>query len=90
MKVCPKCNSSNTKKIYFNAFGLIGALIANEYRCLNCKSKFKSEDGNKNSQINTVTDNNVVPLKIPDNCPHCKNPNNKKIRLCEWCGNQII
>jgi len=27
---------------------------------------------------------------IPDHCPHCKNPNTKKIRLCEWCGNQIV
>jgi hypothetical protein len=26
---------------------------------------------------------------IPDDCPHCKSPNTKKIRLCEWCGNQI-
>ena len=24
-----------------------------------------------------------------DICPHCKNPNTKRIRLCEWCGNQI-
>lgn len=30
------------------------------------------------------------PFIIPDVCPHCKNPNTKKIRLCEWCGNQII
>jgi hypothetical protein len=29
-------------------------------------------------------------LMIPDSCPHCKNPNTKKIRLCEWCGNQIV
>jgi hypothetical protein len=29
-------------------------------------------------------------LIIPDICPHCKNPNTKKIRLCEWCGSQII
>lgn len=29
-------------------------------------------------------------INIPDSCPHCKNPNTKKIRLCEWCGNQII
>jgi uncharacterized membrane protein YhaH (DUF805 family) len=29
-------------------------------------------------------------ISIPDNCPHCKNPNTKKIRLCEWCGNQIV
>ena len=28
--------------------------------------------------------------EIPANCPHCKNPNTKKIRLCEWCGNQIV
>ena len=26
---------------------------------------------------------------ILDTCPHCKNPNTKRIRLCEWCGNQI-
>jgi uncharacterized membrane protein YhaH (DUF805 family) len=27
---------------------------------------------------------------IPITCPHCKNPNSKKIRICEWCGNQIV
>ena len=26
---------------------------------------------------------------IPDQCPHCKNPNTKKLHLCEWCGSQI-
>jgi uncharacterized membrane protein YhaH (DUF805 family) len=31
-----------------------------------------------------------VNITIPDTCPHCKNPNTKKIRLCEWCGNQIV
>jgi hypothetical protein len=29
-------------------------------------------------------------ITIPETCPHCKNPNTKKIILCEWCGNQII
>lgn len=29
-------------------------------------------------------------LKIPDTCTHCKNPNTKLVRECEWCGNQII
>ena len=29
-------------------------------------------------------------IQIPTVCPNCKNPNTKKIRLCEWCGNQII
>jgi hypothetical protein len=50
----------------------------------------------KKGQI--FTPNNLVTkeqsieqsLIIPDSCPHCKNPNTKKIRLCEWCGNQII
>lgn len=46
--------------------------------------------------INTSTNNNNHSqnsnnaVNIPDTCPHCKNPNSKKIRLCEWCGNQIV
>jgi hypothetical protein len=28
-------------------------------------------------------------IQIPDHCPHCKNPNTKKLHLCEWCGSQI-
>jgi hypothetical protein len=32
----------------------------------------------------------TIGVEIPINCPHCKNPNTKKIRLCEWCGYQII
>jgi len=26
--------------------------------------------------------------QIPDVCPHCKNPNTKKLQDCEWCGNK--
>jgi Na+/melibiose symporter-like transporter len=44
--------------------------------------------GQTESSINFQ--NSIQDLKIPDSCPHCKNPNTKKIRLCEWCGNQII
>ena len=44
--------------------------------------------------LNENQDNSEMPInittEIPDTCPHCKNPNTKKIRLCEWCGNQII
>jgi hypothetical protein len=44
--------------------------------------------------LNENQDNSEMPIniatEIPDTCPHCKNPNSKKIRLCEWCGNQII
>lgn len=38
--------------------------------------------------IDTMASNNTQVI-IPDTCPHCKNPNTKRIRLCEWCGNQI-
>jgi len=24
------------------------------------------------------------------NCPNCKNPNTQNLRICEWCGNQIL
>jgi hypothetical protein len=50
-----------------------------------------------NKEINRYVNNLEIPIiqdelqtVIPDTCPHCKNPNTKKIRLCEWCGNQII
>ena len=39
--------------------------------------------------IDTMASNNSQVI-IPEICPHCKNPNTKRIRLCEWCGNQII
>ena len=39
--------------------------------------------------IDTMASNNSQVI-IPEICPHCKNPNTKRIRLCEWCGNQIV
>lgn len=46
---------------------------------------------------NTTSENKAADNKtdknqffIPDSYPHCKNPNSKRIRSCEWCGNQII
>ncbi len=36
------------------------------------------------SRLETISD------EVPMNCPHCKNPNSKMVRECEWCGNQII
>ena len=41
----------------------------------------------RETEINKSLDNII---DIPEACPHCKNQNTKKIRLCEWCGNQII
>jgi hypothetical protein len=28
--------------------------------------------------------------ETPSVCPSCRNPNTKKIHVCEWCGYQII
>jgi hypothetical protein len=47
------------------------------------QNRVEQNDGHINLQTQMRNQN------IPDNCPHCKNPNTKKIRLCEWCGNQI-
>ena len=47
-----------------------------------------SQSVDNNSIIDTMASNNSQAI-IPDTCPHCKNPNTKRIRLCEWCGNQI-
>jgi uncharacterized membrane protein YhaH (DUF805 family) len=44
-----------------------------------------------NHQTNNQSTNSFQEqLIIPETCPHCKNPNSKRIRLCEWCGNQIV
>lgn len=47
---------------------------------------FKGE-ANQPTRQETIVEHQII---IPDTCPHCKNPNTKKIRLCEWCGNQIV
>ena len=44
----------------------------------------KADNRNNTSRLNTEN-----KIQIPDICPHCKNLNTKRIRLCEWCGNQI-
>lgn len=42
------------------------------------------------TDVNGTNTGNNSNLSLPDTCPHCKNPNSKRIRLCEWCGSQII
>jgi hypothetical protein len=43
------------------------------------------------SMNNEISLNNKNEVNLtPDTCPHCKSPNTKMIRLCEWCGNQIV
>ena len=45
----------------------------------------------KNAEFSEKTEQPATEnIVILDTCPHCKNPNTKRIRLCERCGNQII
>ena len=91
LKRCPRCSSTDIKKIKFNWWGgIIGALVADEYNCNQCCFKFKGNTANTNPIVNIPATTSSPKLVIPDTCPHCKSPNSKKIRLCEWCGNQII
>ena len=34
-------------------------------------------------------ENKINLSEIPNICPHCKNPNTKRLQICEWCGNNI-
>ena len=55
------------------------------------KHRLRGADGSDEHarEIKDENKNNEIKL-LPDTCPHCKSPNTKKIRLCEWCGNQIV
>jgi len=41
----------------------------------------------QNQQPNYYTQ---TEAKIPEKCPSCKNPNTKKLTVCEWCGGKTI
>ena len=41
----------------------------------------------QNQQPNYYTQ---TETKIPEKCPSCKNPNTKKLTVCEWCGGKTI
>lgn len=45
-------------------------------------------------QIKEFIENNSsiesIGIQTSSICPHCKNPNSKFVRECEWCGNQMI
>lgn len=65
-------------------FGLIGLVIY-----LVARKPINQSQDQGFTTVNKPQTNEPIVL-IPDTCPHCKNPNTKKIRLCEWCGNQIV
>jgi len=37
----------------------------------------------------TIDEEQIDLSQIHSICPHCKNPNTKKLRECEWCGSKI-
>lgn len=53
-------------------------------------SNDKKLNMDKKKQNEEITDEDISDLEIPKNCPHCKNPNMDRRRMCEWCGNPII
>lgn len=46
--------------------------------------------GSTSNQATEVQFEKTKVQRIPDTCPHCKNPNSKGIRICEWCGSQMV
>ncbi len=74
--------------VFILAFSLVGLLFVIPFFSY---SKLATEIAN---HIKEKCEKNEIPStelsKIPDTCPHCKNPNSKRIRSCEWCGHQII
>lgn len=82
--------------IFFPLYGLIGFLIFLIQKYTYNKKLKRDSNHPQEISYNYQSQSNEAKfykdslnLVIPETCPHCKNPNNKKIRLCEWCGNQI-
>lgn len=64
--------------------------VFNKYKW---ESIFKENLTSHNENTQTSQNEETAPMDeliIPETCPHCKSPNEKRIRLCEWCGLQII
>jgi len=45
--------------------------------------------GIKEKKQQDKPDKSLKNVIIPNTCPHCKNPNTKKLQDCEWCGSKI-
>jgi uncharacterized membrane protein YhaH (DUF805 family) len=42
------------------------------------------------SEIKVRDNKNNIETLVSEICPNCKNPNTQNLRICEWCGNQIL
>ena len=72
--------------VFFPLYGLIILIIYFFLR----KPIFAYQETKTPEKTNLNTNPELNIRIIPETCPHCKSPNTKKIRLCEWCGNQIV
>lgn len=80
-----KRNMSASWSLLGFLFGLIGLLIYIFAR----KPIAEQVIGENNTYSGNFSQTSDQKVIIPDTCPQCKNPNTKRIRLCEWCGGQI-
>jgi hypothetical protein len=69
---------------------IVSFILSYRYKKLEGISAPLASQSTDNIPINDTMANNNTQVIIPETCPHCKNPNTKRIRLCEWCGNQIV
>ena len=44
----------------------------------------------RNDISNSVSVSNAVLSNQISKCPSCKNPNEKKLKICEWCGGKML
>jgi hypothetical protein len=64
--------------------------IYRKNKSIDTKEETELDEVNGDNNITQFSDNSEESIIIPDVCQHCKSPNTKKIRICEWCGHQII
>jgi hypothetical protein len=82
--VVPKINVIAAFILGLTIIGLVLIIIASNINPV--AKEIANSIANDVNGTNTGFDSNSV---VPDICPNCKNPNTKRIRLCEWCGGQI-
>ncbi len=42
------------------------------------------------NDLRMIEDGTNIINEYPSICPSCKNPNEKKLRICEWCGGKMV
>jgi uncharacterized membrane protein YhaH (DUF805 family) len=72
----------------------VGALCLLVLLCMDSQPGANKWGANPKGNATSIVENlayhaeNLAYHDIPNTCPHCKSPNTKKLRECEWCGNR--